>query len=131
MEFAVYKHSGIFLCLLGISYLLVCLRMYLVGDPVVYQGYIVFLVAAIAFAKLSISIYGIVMSRHRKSPVITTLKIINFTDAMVSIVVTQFTLLTMQRSPHAMESSALFGMGCSLFFIILGILMRLKRKQLD
>jgi hypothetical protein len=65
-----------------------------------------------------------------KSPVITTLKIINFTDATVSIVVTQFTLLTMQRSPHAMESSALFGMGCSLFFIVLGISMILKKKKI-
>jgi S-adenosylmethionine synthetase len=128
MEFAIYRRSGVFLCLLGISYLLVCLRMYLVGDATAYGGYTVFLVAVIAFTKLSFAIYGTVINRHLKNPIVSTLKIISFTDAMVSIVVTQCTLLIMQKSPNAVSNSAFLGMGCSVLFVLVGIFMFCRKK---
>lgn len=129
MEYAVYKRSGIFLCLLGISYLLVSLRMYYVGDAIIFEGYIVYLVATVAFTKLGFAIYGTLANRHRKGPIVSTLKIISFSDAMVSIVVTQYTLLTLEASSDAMNSSSLFGMGCSLLFFLIGIYMLLKKKM--
>lgn len=129
VEFLVYKRSGIFIALLGVSYLLVCLRMYYVGDTVTYSGPVVFLVAAVAFSKLGFSIHGIMANRHLKGPIVSTLKLIGFTDAMVSIVVTQYTLLAMQASPHALSSSALFGMGCSILFILIGVYMVFRKKK--
>ncbi|WNS43917.1 hypothetical protein [Paenibacillus sp. MMS20-IR301] len=129
MEFMVYQRSGAFLCLLGITYLLVCLRMYLAGDALFYRGYLVYLVATVAFTKLGLAIYGILSNRHLKGPIISTLRIISFTDAMVAIVVTQYTLLMMEHSDHALQSSALFGMGCSIVFFSTGIYMLLKKKK--
>ncbi len=130
LEFAVYQRSGIFLCLLGISYLLVCLRMYFYGDAIVFQGNIVFLVATVAFTKLSIAIYGTLTNRHLKGPIVSALKMISFTDAMVSIVVTQYTLIMLEDdSSHAISSSALLGMGCSVVFFLMGIYMLLKKKK--
>lgn len=67
LEFAVYKKSGLFLCLLGLSYLLVCLRMYTVGDAVVFRGNIVYLIALVAFSKLGTAIHGNVVNRHLKA----------------------------------------------------------------
>lgn len=130
MEFIVYQRSGIFLCLLGISYLLVCLRMYFVGDAIVYRGYIVYLVATVAFTKLGFAICGTVANRHVKGPIVSTLKMISLIDAMVSIVVTQYTLLVMVESSDAINSSALFGMGCSVLFFLLGICMLLKKNKM-
>lgn len=129
IEFHVYQRSGAFLCLLGITYLLVCMRMYFVGDVIIFRGYIVYLVATIAFSKLGFAIYGTMANRHLKGPIVSTLKIISFIDAMVSIVVTQYTLLLMEKSANAISSSALFGMGCSVLFFLLGIYMLLKRKR--
>ncbi|MNB71637.1 hypothetical protein D3C81_462200 [compost metagenome] len=130
LEFAVYQRSGIFLCLLGVSYLLVCLRMYFYGDAIVFKGLVVYLVATVAFTKLSIAIYGILANRHLKGPIISTLKMISFTDAMVAIVVTQYTLIMLEEdSSHAMSSSALLGMGCSVVFFLMGIYMLLKKKK--
>ncbi|KAI7260937.1 hypothetical protein KC345_g9939 [Hortaea werneckii] len=129
MEYAVYKRSGVLLSLLGISYLLISVRMYLSGDAVVFGGNLVFLIAAVSFTKLGIAIYGIAANRHLKGPIVSTLKIFSFSDAMVSIVVTQYTLLTMEQSPNALESSSLFGMGCSLLFMITGIYMVRKKKK--
>lgn len=129
MEFNVYKRGGVFLCLLGVSYLLVCLRMYLVGDVFIYSGYIVYLVATVAFNKLVVAIYGNIVNRHLKNPIISTLKVLNFIDAMVSIVVTQMTLLTMQASPRALSVSALFGMACSALFFLIGMYMLCQKKK--
>ncbi|MBY9079349.1 hypothetical protein KIH86_19845 [Paenibacillus sp. HN-1] len=126
-EKVVFRRGGIFLCLLGISYLMVCLRMYVVGDAVVFGGTTVFLVATVSFVKLGFAIYGITANRHLKGLIVSTLKMFSFTDSMVSIVVTQYTLLTMSDSPNALDSSALLGMGCSLLFMILGIYMFRKR----
>lgn len=104
-EFSVYKRSGILLCLSGIAYLLVCLRMYFAGDATVYSGYTVYLVALIAFSKLGTAIHGTIVTRHLKDPIVSTLKILNFTDAFVSIVVTQCTLLTMEHTENAIGYS--------------------------
>lgn len=129
LEIQVYKRGGILLCILGVSYLLVCLRMYLLGEAFVFKGYIVYLVAAVAFTKLAFGISGTIANRHLKNPLISTLKMINFTDAMVSIVVTQATLLTMEGSPHAINTSACFGMGCSVMFCLIGVRMMLHKKK--
>ncbi|MEC0134272.1 hypothetical protein [Paenibacillus odorifer] len=129
MELYVYKRGGVFLCLLGVSYLLVCLRIYLVGDALVYEGYIVYLVALIAFTKLGFAIHGNIVNRHLNNPIISTLKMISFTDAVVSIVVTQMAVLTMKGSPQALNASALFGMGCSVLFCLGGIWMMLRKTK--
>lgn len=128
LEFSVYRKSGIFLCLLGLSYMGVCLRMFMVGDAVVFSGNMVFLIASVAFTKLGMAIHGNVVNRHLHNPIVSALKVINFTDAMVSIVVTQYTLLMMRSSASAMSSSALFGMGCSGLFMVIGIFMFCRRN---
>ncbi len=129
LEFSVYRKSGIFLCLLGLSYMGVCLRMFMVGDAVVFGGNMVFLIASVAFTKLGMAIHGNVVNRHLHNPIVSALKVINFTDAMVSIVVTQYTLLMMRSSASAMSSSALFGMGCSGLFMVIGIFMFCRKNS--
>ncbi|WP_342421640.1 hypothetical protein [Paenibacillus sp. FSL E2-0178] len=128
LEHNIYRRSGLSLCLLGISYLLVSLRMYVLGDALIFSGNLVYLVAAVSFTKLGMAIYGMTANRNLKGPIVSTLKIFSFTDALVSIVVTQYTLLTMQHSPRALDSSALLGMGFSLFFVCIGMYMACTKK---
>ncbi|HML37206.1 MAG TPA: hypothetical protein PKA19_07290 [Bacillota bacterium] len=128
-EFSVYKHSGILICLSGIAYLLVCLRMHFAGDATVYSGYTVYLVALIAFSKLGTAIHGTIVTRHLKAPIVSTLKVLNFTDACVSIVVTQCTLLTMEHTENAIGYSSIAGMIASGIFILQGIIMLIKKKK--
>ena len=129
MEFAVYRQSGIFLCFLELTYLLVCLRMYYAGDSTVYKGYTVYLVAAVAFTKLGFAVYGTAVTRRLENPIVSTLKIVSFTDAFVSIVVMESTLLSMERVEHASGYSAFTGMIVSAVFVLEGILMLAKKKR--
>lgn len=129
MELYVYKRGGVFLCLLGVSYLLVCLRIYLVGDALVYEGYIVYLVALIAFTKLGFAIHGNIVNRHLNNPIISTLKMISFTDAVVSIVVTQMAVLTMKGSPSGIKRQRVVWHGMQLFILSGGIWMMLRKTK--
>ena len=114
----VYQRGGGFICLLAISYFLVCLRMYTAGDHSRYPYYILYGVAAVAFYKIG----------RMKNPLLSTLKAISRVDACVSIVAVQCALLVMKESPMATTSSALLGMGCSLLFLGFGLFMLLRRR---
>ena len=129
-SFAIHKRGGIFICLMGISYLGICLWMYFTGESRVQnEMYLVLGVATIAFTKIGFAIHGMIINRHMHDPIISLFKKISFLDAMVSIVVTQCTLLTMMEAAEAVSSSALFGMGISLLFLLIGILMLTKKKK--
>lgn len=129
-QFAVFRHSGVFICLLGVSYLLVCLCIYLLDGGSSYPYYLVYGVAAVAFYKVGVSIYGVVVSRRIKNPLLTAMKAVALMDACFSIVAVQYALLAMQESAAvAARSSALFGAGCSLVFVGLGLWMLLRKKS--
>ena len=126
----VHKRGGIFICLMGISYLGICLWMYFTGETRVQnEMYLVLGVATIAFTKIGFAIHGMIVNRHMHDPIISFFKKLSFLDAMVSIVVTQCTLLTMTETAEAVSSSALFGMGISILFLMIGILMLTKKKK--
>ena len=128
LERSTYRRSGGFLLLLGLSYLNVCLCMFLTGEATAYQGYIVYLVALVAFIKLGLAIWGNVAARKLHSPILSSLKILNLTDSTVSIVVTQYTLLSMKQPSLALQSSSLFGMACSILCMFAGLFMLRKRR---
>lgn len=122
-----YRQSGVFISLIGLSYFLVCLCMYRLGITTSYPYYIQYGVAAVAFYKIGMAIYGMVVTRKMNNPVLSSLKILNFTDACVSIVAVQNALLTMEESPSASSSSAFLGMGCSVLFLLIGIGMLIRK----
>ena len=128
-EFTVYKRSGVFLCLMGAVYFVVCLYMYFNGDRDTRNFNIILAIATIAFTKIVLSIIGLVKTKGLHNPILSVIKIASFTDAMVSIVVTQCALLSMEGSEHAVSSSALFGMGCGVMFAGIGVFMILRKKS--
>lgn len=128
-ELLSYRRSGFFVCFLGIVYFCLGLYMYKKGDVTIYKGYIVYLVALVAFLKLSFAIQGMVVARRMKNPVLGAIKIINFIDAMVSIVVTQCTLMSMEKASDAVKQSAILAMGFSAIFFGIGLYMALKKQK--
>ena len=128
-EMSTFRKNGLFICLIGVSYLLVCSHMYLSGDANNYNNdYVVYGVATVAFTKIGFAIAGIISTRKLKRPILSVIKIINLKDACVSIVLAQCALLVMMKSDHAVESSALFGMAISVVFISFGLVMQCRKK---
>lgn len=129
-ELAIYRRSGVFISLLGVSYLFVCLWMLNHGDATIYTGNMVFFVALVGFSKTGAAIHGLITTRHMRNPIVSALKAINIADVLVSIVVTQCTLLAMQGVEGATRYSAMAGMAVCAFIIVEGIYMVRKRKAL-
>lgn len=126
---ALFRHSGFFICMIGLSYLGVCLCMYFWGEVVTYPPYLIYGVAAVAFYKIGMAIRGMIVTRKMHNPLLSTLKIISFIDACVSIMMVQCALLAMKGSPEASSSSALLGMACSGLFLGIGLYMVCSRKD--
>jgi predicted membrane protein len=105
--------------------------MFFTGETQVQNRFhMEYAVAAVAFTKIGFSAVGIIKARNMHNPLISLFKTISFLDAMVSMVLTQCTLLTMMKYTAAVSSSALFGMGVSALFLITGIFMLVRKKQI-
>lgn len=128
-EFLIYRRSGAFICLLGAFYFVLCLRMYFLGDSTVYTGNLIYFVALVAFCKTGFAIHGLIANRRMHNPIVTALKALNSTDALVSMVVTQCTLMASQGVEDAARYSAITGLLFSAIILATGIIMLLKRKQ--
>lgn len=123
---AVFHHNGGFLTALGAAYFLVCLRMYFDGEAQVYGGIMAYLTAAAALVKLGVALSGNLAMRRIKNPIVAAIKQISFADALVSIVVTQCSLLTVLGSENATRSSAVFGAAVSAVLVGGGLWMLLR-----
>lgn len=129
LELATYRRCGLFLCLIGLSYFVVCVRMYAYEDASQYTDGSVYLIALIAFTKLGMAVYGWIATRHMEEPILCALKKISFIDAMVSIVVTQCAITTMVHSPHPAQHSAILGTIVGVLSFLLGIWMMKKKRH--
>ena len=100
------------------------------GDFTPYNEiYIIYGVAAVSFTKLGLAIHGAVVTLQLHNPIISALMVFSFTDAFVSIVVTQCALLPIQQVENAAGYSAIIGMAVSALFILEGILMLRKKRK--
>lgn len=129
--FAAGKHTGYFVFLLGLSYLLVCMRMYFAGEADSVGGGVFLSVAAVALSKLALAVWGLVLTRSMTNPVIYALKMLSLMDASVSVVVTEYTLAAVSRPHEAAAISGVFGMAVSIIFMISGAVMALKKPSTD
>lgn len=122
------RQTGVWIALIGISYFGVCLCMYVYHKTVTYPFYLLYGVAAAAFFKIGMAVYGIRTAGKQNQPLLSALKWIGFVDACVSIVAVQCALLTWKGEGRAAsDSSALLGMGCSVIFLGIGAAMFFRR----
>lgn len=128
LEFETHNRAGYFLMFIGFSYLLACLRMYFVGDVILIGGILVYWFIVFTVLKFVFAIYGLISTRHKRNPIIRTMKVIGFVDASVSVVPTLYTSLSYFKYDNTAEFTSLLGMGISLGVMIAGIVM-LNRKR--
>lgn len=122
-EQELFRKSGKFQLLLGVSYFCVSLHTLLAGDVVSYPPYIRYVMIMIAFYKMSSAVMGLYRTRKSHDPVIAAVRVIDFTDAAVSLIVCRSVLQVMNHAVFAVESSGIFGILCSVLFTAIGVIM--------
>ena len=126
-----YLHNGILLIILGIMYFFVSVYMYYKGTNTTMHEYLTYLVALSAFWSIGWSIYGMVKYKRKSSPILKSVKITNFANALTSIVLTQVVLLDTYASEYDLDAvNGYTGMVVSLVIIILGLYMIINIRNI-
>lgn len=119
-----YLHNGILLIVLGIMYFFVSVYMYYKGTNTTIHEYLTYLVALNAFWQIGWAIYGMAKYKRKSSPILKSVKITNFANAMTSIVLTQVVLLDTYASEYDLANvNGYTGMAVSIAIIIMGLYM--------
>ncbi|MDR1426695.1 MAG: hypothetical protein LBJ08_02910 [Bifidobacteriaceae bacterium] len=121
------QRAGVLLAATGIAYFAVSVALHLAGRPATYTGLAPYGVAFVAFANAGLAIAGTVSVRGSGSPIRAALRITSLCDALVSMSVTQYALMSMTADPEAATSSATVGMGFATIVAVCGLVMALKK----
>lgn len=125
-----YVNNGILLILLGISYFMVSVYMYYKGTNTTMHEYLTYLIALIAFYSIGSAIYGMAKYKRNHNPVLSSVKITNFANALTSIVLTQVVLLdTFNNGIDVRMANGFMGMGISIIIICLGLYMIISTQK--
>ena len=125
-----YLHNGVLLILLGIIYFFVSVYMYQKGTNTTMHEYLTYLVALNAFWSISWAIYGMIKYNKKTSPILKSVKMTNFANALTSIVLTQVVLLDTYASDYDLtQINGYTGMGVSIIIIIIGLYMIINIKE--
>ena len=124
-----YQHNGILLVLLGIMYFFVSVYMYYKGTNTTMHEYLTYLVALNAFWSIGLAIHGMIKYKRKSNPILKSVKLTNFANALTSIVLTQVVLLDTYASQYDLaEVNGYTGMVVSLTIIIIGLYMIINDK---
>ena len=127
-----YLHNGILLIILGIMYFFVSVYMYYKGTNTTMHEYLTYLVALNAFWQIGWSIYGMAKYKRKHSPILKSVKITNFANALTSIVLTQVVLLdTYAKEYDLSQINGYTGMFVSLIIIIMGLYMIINIQKVN
>lgn len=125
-----YLQNGILLILLGIMYFFVSVYIYFNGTNTTMHEYLTYLVAFNAFWSITCAIYGMVKYKRKSSPILKSVKITNFANALTSIVLTQVVLLdTYAKEYNLANINGYTGMVVSLAIIGMGLYMIINIQQ--
>lgn len=127
-----YLHNGILLIILGIMYFFVSVYMYYKGTNTVMHEYLTYLVALISFWQVGLAIYGISKYKRKSSPILKSVKLTNFANALTSIVLTQVVLLDTYASEYDLaQVNGYTGMAVSLIILLIGLYMIINIQNVD
>jgi len=119
-----YLQNGVLLIILGIMYFFVSVYMYYKGTNTTMHEYLTYLVALTAFWSIGWSIFGMIKYKKLDSPILKSVNMTNFANALTSIVLTQVVLLDTYASEYDLSQiNGYTGMFVSLVIMVMGIYM--------
>ncbi|WP_413627926.1 hypothetical protein R4B61_01700 [Fructilactobacillus vespulae] len=113
--------GGILFSVVGLSFSTLGFYMYQNIFTQKFNNNVTYLIALIGFSKLIGAIVGLIKSRNYQNPIITLFKTFDLASGLVSITLTQYAILSMQKSPETNYATGLFGVAIGLFIFLIGI----------
>ena len=92
-EYIVYRNIGYFLMPLNIALVVMIIQMVRTNVAVIPEGYIIYATAFYSFYLIISAIINLIKYRKYKSPILSSIKVINLLTASVSILMLQTTMI--------------------------------------
>ena len=124
-----YRYTGFILMILTLPYLLMCVRMFRFGEFERHMTFVAVAFAIIAIIKLLSCIVGLYNTKNYHTPLLSSLKRINFCDSLVSITMTQAALSALFCEGRFTPFSLICGIGTAVITFLLGY--KMLNKYLD
>lgn len=128
-----YRNCGIYLNILTLALSASIVQMVILNQGYKYAGLMIYVMAAYAFYKLTISIVNIVRAKRTENYTTKSIRNLNLSDALVSILALQtamFQAFGTEVEPFLFN--ALTGAGVTLITIIISVIMIVKgTKELN
>lgn len=110
LEYRYYIQVGKIIIATSTVYVIYSIRLFIKGSNDEYSQIAAIVIAAVAFTEIGTSIYGILVTRAEKEPIINALKLSNLSSAMISIVLTQTAILSSKNNGDHSVANGIAGM---------------------
>jgi hypothetical protein len=127
----VYRRSGQLLAATGAAYVAVSVATVLTGKGPVHTGLAAYAITIAAFVKFSCAIGGLLAARRFGGPVYIALKTANLADALVSLGVVQYALMSVIGGPDPVGVAGRVGLGLGAVITVVGVAMAVKTTLPD
>lgn len=128
-----YLRISLVLMASSLVYIGYMIRLFFIKNSFHYSMFLGIAIATVSFFELIVAIVGLVKSNRRKDLLLSGLKTVNLSSALVALVLTQIAILSFTSSgAQAVDHSfnnALFGIGMGSVSLIFSLLMALKYRR--
>ena len=132
-ELRQYRFSGYFLFALAIALTGVVYQVVNQGAGYTYPGLLIYIVATYAFACLTLAIINVVTYRKLNSPVLSAIKVISLSKALVAIFALTASMLTAfgegDSESFSFLINSLTGTGVCLFILGMAVMMIINANK--
>lgn len=125
-----YRYAGIMLIVMTFAFSGIITLIYTSNMYFEYAGLLIYAIAAFTFYKLVLAIYNIFKARKENNLYIQTIRNINLSSALISIVVLQVAMFqAFSPENNTSIANALTGAGVSAIILVFGVLMIIKSNR--
>lgn len=117
------RACGSVLTLINLSLTGVVLMMMYVDKGFTYEGILIYVMAAYSFYHVTVAIIDLIKYRKYKSPIINSIKIVNLTAALISMLSLETAMLTSFGADMPIEEKRVMiaATGAGISFIVIGL----------
>lgn len=130
IEYTYYRRVGITLAITSTIYIIYCIRLFFYCSNAYYPMALSIAIAAFTFVEIGASIYGVVITRGEKEPVIRALKLSNVSASMISLVLTQTAILSFTKRGDNSVANGLAGLIFGGIAVCIGIYMIIHMSRI-
>ena len=113
-----YLYMGLIVLISSIAYMVGSVRLFLGEDNTQYNLIVAISIAAFTFTELTIAIIGAIRTRKINRPIVEAVKFTNFSSSLISLVLTQTALLSMNGT----DMSTYNGIASMVFGSLAGLI---------